>query len=398
MSWHHLFPALQAQPHGQRLAFLDSAASAQKPHAVLTALTQTLSGPYANIHRGLYHNSAVTTQAYEDARATLARFLGAPANSLIFTRNSTESINLVAQTWGRQNLTAKSVVTLSEVEHHANIVPWQLLQSEIGFTIRVIPATTFLQPTTYNLQPLLQGTTLLALTQMSNVTGLKPDLTHIIPLAKQHGAHVLIDGSQGAVHSPQNLTQLGADFYTLTGHKLYGPTGIGLLYARPEILATMPPYQGGGDMIEQVTLPTGTTFAPPPARFEAGTPAIAEAIGLAAAAQFVESLGWPAITKLEHSLATHLTEALSSLPFIQTYSPAATGIAAFNVKGCHPADIATLLDQQGVAVRSGHHCAMPYMKALGIEGCLRASIALYNTEEDITQLTTALTKAHKMLT
>lgn len=393
-NWHAHFPALQSKPHGQRLAFLDSAASAQKPRQVIDVLTQTLIGPYANIHRGLYQNSALTTQAYEDARTSLAQFLGASPEGLIFTRNSTEAINLVAQTWGRTNLTASSVVVLSEIEHHANIVPWQILQTEIGFTIRVIPAAHL---TTESIQPYLVGATLLALTQMSNVTGLRPPLSTIIPLAKLHGAHVLIDGSQAAVHSPQNLALLGADFYALTGHKLYGPTGIGLLWVRPQLLSEMPPYQGGGDMIDQVSLPTGTTFAQGVARFEAGTPAIAEAIALAEAARFVTRLGWPAITKLEHELARHLTNALTALPFIKIYSPENTGIVAFNVNGCHPSDVATLLDQQGVAVRSGHHCAMPYMKALGIESCLRASLALYTTETDINQLTTALVKAYKML-
>jgi len=392
------FPALSLAPHGQRLAFLDSAASAQKPAEVLRAMADLLTGPYANIHRGLYFNSASTTAAFEAARATLASFLGADPAGLIFTRNATEGINLVAQSWGRANLTEADTVVLTELEHHANLVPWQLLQAQLGFAIRVIPLPLLHQPFNASaFQPLLEGAKLLAISQMSNVTGLRPNLAAILPLARRLGVTTLVDGAQGSVHGPQNLKELGADFYTLTGHKLYGPTGIGLLWVRPDLLAAMPPYQGGGDMIEEVRLPTGTTYAAPPARFEAGTPAIAEAVGLAAAAEFVAGLGWPAIQAHEGRLAQALTTALEELAFVETYGPPATGIAAFNIKGAHPADVATLLDRQGVAVRSGHHCAMPLLRALGIGGCLRASLALYSEEEDVRQLAAALHKAHRML-
>lgn len=391
------FPALAQQPHGQRLAFLDSAASAQKPVAVVQKLADALTGPYANIHRGLYFNSAETTAAFESARTQIATFLGANPQGLIFTRNATEAVNLVAQTWGRANLTVKDSIVLTALEHHANIVPWQLLQAEIGFTIRVIPVQTNGTLDLTHFAETIRGAKLLAISQMSNVTGVRPALDKLIPQAKAAGLTVLVDGAQGAVHGPQNLNELGADFYTLTAHKLYGPTGIGALWGKPEILATLPPYQGGGDMIEQVTLPTGTTFAAPPARFEAGTPAIAEAIAFAAATQFIQSLGWGAIQAHEHTLATQLSAALAALPFIQTYGPANTGIVAFNIKKCHASDVATLLDQQGVAVRSGHHCAMPLMQAFGISACCRASLAAYNSEADITQLISALHKAHQML-
>lgn len=396
MSWPTHFPALAEKHNGRRLAFLDSAASAQKPQAVIAKLSEVLSRHYANIHRGLYHNSAVTTQAYEDARLTVAHFLKANPAGVIFTRNSTEAINLVANSWGRQNLTAQSTITLTEAEHHANIVPWQLLQSQIGFTIKVIPAALLSTPS--SLLPYLEGSSLLAITQMSNVTGLTPPLENIIPQAKALGLTVLVDGSQGAVHGPQNLPELGADFYTFTGHKLYGPTGIGVLWGKPEILDSLPPYQGGGDMIECVTLPTGTTFTTGPSRFEAGTPAIAEAIALAEAIRFVESLGWDAIHAHEATLSTHLTRTLAALPFVETFSAPNSPIVAFNVKGCHPADVATLLAEQNVAVRSGHHCAMPYLKALGQTATLRASLALYSTEEDVSQLCAALQKAHNLLT
>lgn len=391
------FPALLLTVNGKRLAFLDSAASAQKPKAVTTTLTRTLSGPYANIHRGLYYNSAETTAAFEAARTSLAEFLNADAGGLIFTRNATESINLVAQTWGRKHLKASSIVVLTEIEHHANIVPWQLLQAEIGFTIRVLPLSVLKEGTTEALTPYFEGAALLAITQMSNVTGFKPNLGVILPLARQLGLTTLVDGSQAAVHHPQNLATLGADFYAVTGHKLYGPNGIGLLWGKPELLNNLPPYQGGGDMIDEVHLPLGTTYAQAPARFEAGTPAIAEAIALATATNFMLSIGWDTIQQHEATMADNLSQMLDNLPFIEQYSPPSTGIAAFNIKGAHPSDVATLLDQQGVAVRSGHHCAMPYMKSLGISGCLRASLALYSTAEDILQLQSSLEKAHKLL-
>ncbi len=391
------FPALALQPYGKRLAFLDSAASAHKPTAVINALTEALSGPYANIHRGLYFNSAETTAAFESARTTLATFFGAKAEELVFTRNSTESINLVAQSWGRANLTAADTIVLTEAEHHANIVPWQLLQKELGFTIKVLPLALLENPSPIDLYPYFEGAKLLAITAMSNVTGLRPNLPVLLHAARTEGLTTLVDASQSVVHGPVMFPLLGADFVVCTGHKLYGPNGIGLLWAKTETLNAMPPYQGGGDMIDTVSLPLGTTFASGNARFEAGTPAIAEAIALAAAADFLSGLGWEAITAHEHALAEELTQTLSELPFIKLYSPANTGIAAFNLEGAHASDVATLLDQQGVAVRSGHHCAMPYIKALGTEGCLRASLALYSSSRDIAQLAEALHKAAKIL-
>jgi cysteine desulfurase/selenocysteine lyase len=400
------FPSLQGQPHGKRLAFLDSAASALKPQVVLNSLSQTLAGPYANIHRGLYYNSATTTAAYEAARAQIGALFGlapeASAQQLIFTRNTTEALNLVAHSFAKPRLKPGGAIVLSELEHHANIVPWQMVAAATGAEIRVIPlAADRTSLDLSNLEALLRGATVLALTHRSNVLGVRPPLEKIIPLAKQHGVAVVLDGSQAAVHGPVNLPDLaalGVDFWCLTGHKLYGPTGIGVLWGRPELLAEMPPYQGGGDMIETVRLPTGTTFAAPPARFEAGTPAIAEAIALGAAAQWLHGLGWAAIQAHEHALAQQLSEILTALPFLENYSPSGTGIAAFNVRGAHPADVATLLDQQGVAVRSGHHCAMPLMAALGLpQGCLRASVGLYTSHEDLLQLQESLIKAQRLL-
>lgn len=391
------FPALSRTVYGKRLAYLDSAASAQKPQVVLDAMVEALAGPYANIHRGLYYNSAETTAAFEAARERMARFLNADVRGLITVRNATEGVNLIAQTWGRANLKKGDALVLTEVEHHANIVPWQLLQSEIGFEIHVIPLAVLKAATADTIKPYVAGAKLLAITQMSNVSGLKPDLSVILPVAKAAGCVVLVDGSQGVVHGKQDLATLGADFYVVTGHKLYGPNGIGLLWGRPDLLETMPPYQGGGDMIDKVVLPVGTTYAGVPARFEAGTPAIAELIGLAAAADFVEELGWDVIAAREAALAQRLSVMMAGLDFVDVYSGPDTGIVAFNVQGAHPADVATLLDQQGVAVRNGHHCAMPYMAALGIESCLRASLGIYSTDEDIVQLEEALKKARQML-
>lgn len=398
--WRQDFQALaRADMGGGRLAFLDSAASAQKPEAVLEALANTLEGPYANIHRGLYKNSAAMTQQFEDARQVVADFLGAPAGGIVFTRNSTEAINLVASSWGAANLKAGDAVLLTELEHHANIVPWQLLRERVGIDIRVATVDEHgaLEIASVERHLADGNVGLVALTQMSNVLGVQPDVARVVTLAHAAGAKVLVDGSQGAVHSPQNLKQLGADFYVCTGHKLYGPTGIGVLASTPELLNSMPPYQGGGDMIESVSFER-TTYAKAPARFEAGTPAFVEAVALAAALEYVQGLGWKDIQKHEGEMATYLDNALDAAMVLR-YGMAGRGhgIAAFNVPGCHPHDVATLLDQHSVAVRSGHHCAMPLMAKLGIDGCLRASIGLYTVKEDIDQLVEGLHKAAKLL-
>lgn len=398
-AWRQDFPALQRTVHGKRLAFLDSGASAQKPTMVLKTMQEVLGGAYANIHRGLYHNSAATTAAYEAARETLATFLGADPAGLVITRSTTESINLVAQSWGRTNLGPGDTLLLTELEHHANIVPWQLLQAERGFTIKVVPMDASGNVTAEAVGAALDGSArLLAITQMSNVLGVRPALGEMIGMAQAQGAKVLVDGSQGAVHGPQDLATLGADFYVMTGHKLYGPNAVGLLWAKPETLDQMPPWQGGGDMIEAVDF-GGTTYARGVARFEAGTPPIAEVIGLAAAADYLTGLGWEAVTAHERAMAALLDEALDQVPGLVRYGAAGrgNGIASFNLDGCHPHDVATLLDQQGVAVRSGHHCAMPLHKALGVAGTVRASLGLYTVPEDIEQLAAGLRKAGEML-
>lgn len=400
--WAGDFPALQRTVHGRRLAFLDSGASAQKPQVVLDTLTEVLGGAYANIHRGLYFNSAETTSRFEAARERIARFLNADPAGLVLTRGSTESINLVAQSWGRDFLQAGDVVLVSALEHHANIVPWQLLREELGIDLRVVPmapdGAVTVEAFRDALSQLGDRVKLVALTQMSNVLGVRLPLAEIIPLAHAAGALVLVDGSQGMVHAPQDLAALGADFYAATGHKLYGPTGVGVLWARPEILADMPPWQGGGDMIESVAWDR-TTYASGVARFEAGTPPIAEVIGLAAAMDYVDGIGWAAIAAHEHAVAAYLEERLAGVERLQRYgmAGAGNGIASFNLAGCHPHDVATLLDQQGVAVRSGHHCAMPLHADLGVPGTVRASIGLYTGAKDIDQLVAGLAKARAML-
>lgn len=399
------FPSLAGRPNGQRLAFLDSAASALKPNVVLEAMEGVMAGPYANIHRGLYHNSAVTTAAYEAARAALGAFFGLDktgSQNLIFTRNTTESLNLVAQSYARPSLKNGDAMVLSALEHHANIVPWQMVAEACGAEIRVIPLAADKQSLDLsNLDALLQGAKVLAITQYSNVLGVQPPLAVLCAAAKRAGVTVVVDGTQAAVHGPIDLPALaamGVDFWACTGHKIYGPTGIGLLWGRAELLAAMPPFQGGGDMIEHVRLPYGTTFAAPPARFEAGTPAIAEAIGLAAACDWVTRVGWDAIQAHERAMAKALHGVLESLPYVECYSPAESLVQAFNVRGAHPADVATLLDQHGVAVRSGHHCAMPLMALLALpQGCVRASIGIYTTPTDIEQLAGGLQKVQAML-
>jgi cysteine desulfurase / selenocysteine lyase len=392
------FPSLNQRPHGQRLAFLDSAASALKPTVVLESLQGALAGPYANIHRGLYHNSATTTAAYEAARAQIAGFMGAQTDEIIFTRNTTEAINVVAQTWGRANLKAGDVVLLSALEHHANIVPWQMLATQVGCEIKVLPLRGHTVEVA-DAEVFFAGgkVKLLAITGQSNVLGVKPPLAELTALARSHGAAVLVDASQLVVHAPLDVQALNADFVVWTGHKLYGPTGVGVLWGRAEVLADMPPYQGGGDMIETVSW-NGSTFAPPPARFEAGTPAIPEGIALGVACAYVQGLGWANIQAHEAALAAALDDVLQA-PFIQNYSPPGTGIAAFNIVWAHPADVATLLDQAGVAVRSGHHCAMPLLADLGLaeRGCVRASVGVYSSPDDVAQLEAALHKAHRML-
>ncbi len=396
------FPVLQTQMNGKPLAFLDTGASAQKPQAVIDVMNNVQSNGYANIHRGLYAISQDLTADFEAVRAKIAKFIGASnEKEIIFTRNTTESINLVAQSWGRAHLSEGDEIIISEMEHHANIVPWQLLRDQIGIVIKIIPV---LDNGTLDLEAfqtlLTQKTKFLSFVHISNALGTINNAKKIITLARDFypDIKILVDGSQAVVHGTVNVTELDADFYVFTGHKLYGPSGIGVLYGKYDVLETMPPYQGGGDMIEHVTF-DHTTYKEPPYRFEAGTPAITEVIGLGVAVEYVQSIGMDNIATHEQELFAYGTEKLLSIDGLKLYgtAPDKAGIMSFTMDGMHISDVAMILDQCGVAVRTGHHCCMPLWKRYGIEGTIRASLGLYSNKSDIDQLYDGLIKAKEML-
>ncbi len=400
-NYKHDFPTLSREMNGQPAVFLDSAASAQKPRAVVDAMLAALEGPYANIHRGLYQFSSETTAAFEAARGKVARFLGAPDQEIIFTRNATEGVNLVAASWGRANLKAGDEIVLSEMEHHANLVPWHMLRDTLGIVIKYIPVTDTGELDLGKLSGLLTDKTkLVSFVHVSNSLGTLNPAKDIVARVKAYNPaiRVLVDGAQSAVHMKTNVRDLGCDWFVCTGHKLYGPTGVGVLWGRADILNDMPPYQGGGDMIEKVAY-EGTTYKAAPQRFEAGTPAIAEVIGLGAAVDYIEKIGWPAITAHEKALSDTLFKRLSARKDIKIIgtSKNRTGIVSFVMKGAASADVGMILDQCGVAVRTGHHCCQPLMGRFGIEGTIRASLALYNTPDDINALEAGLDKAAKLL-
>lgn len=396
------FPALQKEMNGKPLAFLDTAASAQKPQAVIDAMNAVLEGGYSNIHRGLYSISQQLTTDFEAVRAKISTFLGAKSEKeIVFTKNSTESINLVAQSWGRTHLKSGDEVILTTMEHHANIVPWQLLSEKIGFQIKVIPV---LEDGSLDLDVfetlLSDKTKLVGCVHISNALGTINSVKKIIELSRKFNPKikVLIDGSQGIVHSNVNVKELDCDFYVFTGHKLYGPTGIGILYAKHDVLESMPPFLGGGDMIERVSF-DGTTYREAPYKFEAGTPPIVEAIGLGAAIDYVETVGFEYIQNHEASLRDYGHKCLNEIEGLKLYgtNPNKTGIFSFTIDNLHHSDIGMILDQCGVAVRAGHHCCMPLMQSFGIEGTIRASLGLYSNKDDINQLVEALKKAKDML-
>ncbi|MCB1539023.1 MAG: cysteine desulfurase [Rhodospirillales bacterium] len=400
-NWKADFPALAGTMNGKPLVYLDSGASAQKPRAVIDAMDACLTGPYANIHRGLYEFSQTTTAAYEAARAKIARFLGARDNEIVFTRNATEGVNLVAAAWGRANLKPGDEILLTQMEHHANLVPWHMLRDQLGIVVKYIPVTDAGELDLDKL-PALVGprTKLAAFVHVSNTLGtINPvrDLTARIRAINPE-TRILIDGAQSAAHMKIDVRDLGCDWFVMTGHKLYGPTGIGVLWGRADVLDAMPPYQGGGDMIERVTL-DGSTYLPAPQRFEAGTPAIAEAIGLGAAVDYIAAIGWPAIAAHEKALADTLFKRLSARKDIRVIGRAShrACIVSFVHKTASAADIGMILDQCGVAVRVGHHCCQPLMDRFGVPGTVRASLALYNTPDDISALEAGLDKAAKLL-
>ena len=394
------FPILSQPQHGKPLVFLDSGASAQKPRAVIDAMTRCMETAYANVHRGAYRLSEVATDAFEAARGAVARFINAPdAREVVFTRNSTEAINLVAHSWGRGVMRPDQAVLISELEHHANIVPWQMLRDERGNPLRVCRVTDAGELDMEDLAAKLADgkVGLVALAHMSNVLGTVTPVERVVALAHAHGAKVLLDGSQAVVHRRVDVAAIGCDFYCFTGHKLYGPTGIGVLWGKLEHLDRMPPFLGGGDMIESVSFEK-STWAKPPARFEAGTPAIIEAVGLHAAIDYVNAIGMPAIEAHERALVDHAMRKLSEVPGLTLLGRAQDrgGVFAFALDNAHPHDLSTLLDRAGICIRAGRHCADPLHSRFGLEqGTARASFGLYTTPEEVDYLAGALVKARE---
>jgi cysteine desulfurase/selenocysteine lyase len=389
------FPILSRQVNGKPLVYLDSAASAQKPRAVIDALVQSMEHSYANVHRGLHTLANETTEAYEKARQSAARLINAAETEVVFTKGATEAINLVAAGLG-QSLKAGDEIVLSEMEHHANIVPWHFLRERQGVVLRFIPVTNDGRLDLEALPGLLNDRTrVVAVSHMSNVLGTINDVAEVIRQAKQAGAITLVDGCQAIVHQAVDVKALDADFYVFSGHKLYGPTGIGILYGKTERLAALPPYQGGGEMIGSVALDR-ITYADPPHRFEAGTPPILEAIGLGAAIDWLSQYDRAEIAAHEHALYAHARERLAGMNWLKEIgtAPGKGAIFSFTVEGAHAHDVAQILDRYGVAVRAGTHCAEPLMARYGLTSSARASFALYNTLSDADAFADALVKAH----
>jgi len=394
-----MFPILAETVGGKPLAYLDNAATTQKPRPVLDTLSRYYAAENANIHRGVYKLSQNATQAYEGARGKVAAFLNAaePAE-IIFTRNATEGINLVAQTFGRWQVGDGDDVVISTMEHHSNIVPWQMLCEEKGARLRVVPISDAGELMLDELALLLgPRTKLVSIVHMSNSLGTINPVRQVVELAHAQNIPVLIDGSQAAYHMAVDVQAIGCDFYVVTGHKLYGPTGIGALYGQRRWLEAMPPYQGGGDMISSVTFER-TTYNKVPHKFEAGTPHIAGAIGLGAAVDFIRSVGFEAIAGHERRLLDYATEALSAVPGLRLIGTARekASILSFVLDGVHAHDIGTIVDTEGVAIRTGHHCTQPVMDRFGVPATARASLAMYNTEEEVDQLVAALTKVREV--
>jgi cysteine desulfurase/selenocysteine lyase len=383
------FPILRTEG----FVFLDSAASAQKPQCVIDEITNCYSRDYANIHRGVYELSARATANFEAVRVTTQRFIGAAeAREIVFVRNTTEAINLVAATYGRQNVEPGDEVLITEMEHHSNIVPWQMLCEEKGAALRVAPIDDRGALMLDEFEKLLGSRTkIVAVAHISNALGTVNPVVEITQLAHAHGAAVVIDGAQAAPHQRIDVADIDCDFYALSAHKVFGPTGVGVLYGKAALLEAMPPYQGGGSMIQTVSFEK-TTYAEIPQRFEAGTPAIGGVAGFGAALGYVNSLGLDAIESHERELLTYATDALAEVPGLQLIgtAPQKAAVLSFSLAGVHPHDVGSVLDHEGVAVRAGHHCAQPVMEHFGVPATVRASLALYNTREDIDALVRAL--------
>jgi cysteine desulfurase/selenocysteine lyase len=389
------FPNLQQQVHGKPLIWLDNAATTQKPQAVIDRLALFYETENSNIHRAAHALAARSTDAYEAAREKVRRFLGAgSANEIVFTRGATEAINLVAQAWGCCNVHRGDEIVITWLEHHANIVPWQMLCADVGAVLRVAPVDdsgqVILEEYTKLLSP---KTRLVSLPQVSNALGTVTPAQEMVAIAHRHGACVLVDGAQAVSHMPVNVQALDCDFYVFSGHKVFGPTGIGVLYGKPDVLAAMPPWQGGGNMIADVTFEK-TVYQAPPLRFEAGTGNIADAVGLGAAIDYLDRIGMANIASYEHELLDYATLGLNGVPGLTIIGTAKekAGVISFVLDGCRSEDVGAALDREGIAVRAGHHCAQPILRRFGLETTVRPSLALYNTNEDIDALVAALHK------
>jgi cysteine desulfurase/selenocysteine lyase len=393
------FPLLQTKVRGKPLVYLDNAATSQKPRSVIARTEQYYATENANVHRGVYELSERATAAYEDAREKARGFLNAASTrEIVFVRGTTEAINLVASSFGRKELQAGDEVLVTAMEHHSNIVPWQLICAERGAVLRVAPMNKRGELLMDDFARLLSSKTkLVATAHVSNSLGTINPIAEIVRLAHAKGAAVLVDGAQAAPHGPVDVRALGVDFYTVSGHKMFGPTGIGLLYGTTERLEALPPYQGGGDMIKTVTF-AKTTYAEPPAKFEAGTPNIAGAIGLGAAIDYLRGLDWEAVQAHERDLLTYATERLGALPEVELVGTAAhkASVVSFTVRGVHAHDVGTIVDQEGVAIRTGHHCTQPVMDFFGVPATARASFAFYNTRADVDALVSAVQKVTRV--
>jgi cysteine desulfurase/selenocysteine lyase len=393
------FPILGRTVNGKPLVYLDNAATTQKPRQVIDAISHFYENDNANIHRGVHALSQIATKLYEDSRKTVQRFLGAARKEeIVFVRGTTEGINLVAATWGRANLHEGDEVLLTGMEHHSNIVPWQIVAGATGAKIVVAPVTDAGELDMDAFERLLSPQTkLVAVTHVSNALGTINPVKEIVAMAHRVGAKVLVDGAQAVPHVKVDLQDLDADFYTLSGHKVYGPTGIGALYGKFDLLKAMPPYQGGGDMIRSVSF-AGTTFAEPPSKFEAGTPHVAGAIGLKAALDYVQGIGLEAIAAYEHELTDYASAKLAQIPGLKLFGTAKNkcSVVSFLLDDIHPHDLGTILDSDGVAIRAGHHCAQPLMDRFGVAATARASFAFYNTKEEADALVSAVKKAKEL--
>jgi cysteine desulfurase/selenocysteine lyase len=393
------FPVLAGTANGKPLVYLDNAATSQKPRQVIEALTRFYTEENANIHRGVYELSQRATLAYERARANIQRFLNAAdPHEIVFVRGATEAINLVATTMTRSRLRREDEIVVSAMEHHSNIVPWQIACELTGARLRVIPMNDAGELDLEALAALLnERTRLVAVTHVSNSLGTINPVRTIARMAHDAGVPVLVDGAQAAPHLPIDVQDLGADFYAISGHKMFGPTGIGVLYGRTELLDDLPPYQGGGEMIRSVTFEE-TTYAPLPAKFEAGTPHIAGAIGLGAAVDYIRHLSWDWIEQHEHDLLAYATEALTAIPGVRIIGTARekAAVLSFVMDGIHAHDIGTILDQEGIAIRAGHHCTQPVMERLGVPATARASFAFYNTRAEVDALAQGVAKVREV--